>query len=358
MNSDVAIGQPLERALWKLHDARRAARVCVLCRHDRFAGADRRQPGRDIAATCRIWSASAWPCPSAARRWRRKRACPRWSSGPAICHGSGYVYFIRPGFFRFFLDTPTGNHLLLVACRINGHGHHDDASNDQPEPRAMTPQQLSCCSGSAAAVVALVGVAFLLLFRGAEEHEIAARIAGCGKAAIAAQPRPRAILAGSGRRWSAHLGNALHDRMLSKHDAGALARTLAASGFEPSKAMPIFVGAKVACLFIIPPAWSIWSPFCSATRSAPAARVHGVGGDSRDVGAEMGGGADSPALSAGVAARHSRCAGSAGGLRRSGPRTRIGTGTGCSGDEEVQPARLAWNSLCSATNFVSCPTAG
>ena len=44
--------------------------------------------------------------------------------------------------------------------------------------------------------------------------------------------------------------------MLSARDAEALAKTLAAAGLEPSKAMPIFVGAKIACLFGYR-AWSI-----------------------------------------------------------------------------------------------------
>ena len=40
--------------------------------------------------------------------------------------------------------------------------------------------------------------------------------------------------------------------MMSAKDAEALAKTLAASGLEPSKAMPIFIGAKIACLFVVP----------------------------------------------------------------------------------------------------------
>ena len=31
-----------------------------------------------------------------------------------------------------------------------------------------------------------------------------------------------------------------------------MAKTLAASGLEPSKAMPLFIGAKLACLFVLP----------------------------------------------------------------------------------------------------------
>jgi tight adherence protein C len=50
------------------------------------------------------------------------------------------------------------------------------------------------------------------------------------------------------------VGNKLRSKLLSARDAEALRRTLAASGLEPSKAMPIFIGAKVACLFAVPAA--------------------------------------------------------------------------------------------------------
>jgi hypothetical protein len=40
--------------------------------------------------------------------------------------------------------------------------------------------------------------------------------------------------------------------MLSVRDTEALAKTLAASGLEPSKAIPIFMGAKILCLFGLP----------------------------------------------------------------------------------------------------------
>ena len=49
-----------------------------------------------------------------------------------------------------------------------------------------------------------------------------------------------------------HLGSAIRGRMLSARDAEALAKTLAASGLEPSKAIPIFMGAKILCLFGLP----------------------------------------------------------------------------------------------------------
>ena len=48
------------------------------------------------------------------------------------------------------------------------------------------------------------------------------------------------------------MGNAMRGRMMSARDTEALAKSLAAAGFEPSKAIPIFISAKFACLFIIP----------------------------------------------------------------------------------------------------------
>lgn len=48
------------------------------------------------------------------------------------------------------------------------------------------------------------------------------------------------------------VGNKLRRKLLSARDAEALTRTLAASGLDPSKAMPIFVGAKGACLIALP----------------------------------------------------------------------------------------------------------
>ena len=48
------------------------------------------------------------------------------------------------------------------------------------------------------------------------------------------------------------LGNVMRNRCSSARDADALAKTLAAAGLEPSKAMPIFIGAKLASLFGVP----------------------------------------------------------------------------------------------------------
>ena len=100
-------------------------------------------------------------------------------------------------------------------------------------------------------ILALIAAAFLLLFQGASEQEIARRISGLRQGAAVAQPRSSRFLP-SCLRLMQRLGSAMRDRMLSARDAEALAKTLAAAGLEPSKAMPIFVGAKIACLFVLP----------------------------------------------------------------------------------------------------------
>lgn len=100
-------------------------------------------------------------------------------------------------------------------------------------------------------VFALVAAASLLLFQGASEQEIARRIGMLREGSTVARPQ-------SSRFWPAlmsltrRLGNGMRDRIMSAKDAEALAKTLAASGLEPSKAMPIFIGAKIACLFMVP----------------------------------------------------------------------------------------------------------
>jgi tight adherence protein C len=114
----------------------------------------------------------------------------------------------------------------------------------------MTHDQL-LLSTVGGGVLALVVAASLLLFRGAVDQEIARRIGSLRQGPAVAQPRsPRfwPILVSSMR----HLGNAMRNRMLSARDTEALAKTLAAAGLEPSKAIPVFIGAKIACLLGVP----------------------------------------------------------------------------------------------------------
>lgn len=115
----------------------------------------------------------------------------------------------------------------------------------------MIHNQLLVLSLFGGGILALVAAAFLLLLGGASDQEIARRINGLRESAGVVRPT-------SSRIWPVlvalmgRLGRAARSRMLSAKDAEALAKTLAASGFEPSKAMPIFVGAKIICLFLVP----------------------------------------------------------------------------------------------------------
>jgi tight adherence protein C len=115
----------------------------------------------------------------------------------------------------------------------------------------VTHQQLLVLITIGGGILALLAAACLLLFRGANEAELAHRIGELRQAASATRRR-------SSRFWPAlillikGLGNAVRGRMLSARDTDDLAKTLAAAGLEPSKAIPIFMGAKVACLFGIP----------------------------------------------------------------------------------------------------------
>jgi tight adherence protein C len=115
----------------------------------------------------------------------------------------------------------------------------------------VTQSQLYLLLITGAGIMALVTAAFLLLLRGARDQEIAYRIAGLRQSTEVKRARPS-------RSWSVvtylvwYVGNALRDRMLSPHDRETLAKSMAASGFEPAKAIPIFMGAKVACLLGVP----------------------------------------------------------------------------------------------------------
>ena len=115
----------------------------------------------------------------------------------------------------------------------------------------MSHDQLLLLSLFGGGVVALVAAAFLLLFHGASDQEVARRIGGLRDGATVAQQR-------SSRLWPmllglVHgLGSAMRDRMMSARDTESLGKSLAAAGLEPSKAMPIFVGAKISCLLLLP----------------------------------------------------------------------------------------------------------
>ena len=100
-------------------------------------------------------------------------------------------------------------------------------------------------------VLALVAAALVLLVRGAEEQTISRRVSRLRQRKVATRARAPIILSALFSLMK-NLGNAMRGRLLSSHDSGALAKSLAAAGFEPSKAIPLFMSAKAICLFGIP----------------------------------------------------------------------------------------------------------
>jgi tight adherence protein C len=115
----------------------------------------------------------------------------------------------------------------------------------------MTPHPLLALFSIGGGILALAAAAFLLLFQAAADQDLVRRIDWLRRGESVAPPQ-------SARLWPflvslvGRLGNAVRDRTLSSRDAVTLAKTLTMAGFEPSKAMPIFVGAKIACLFGVP----------------------------------------------------------------------------------------------------------
>ncbi len=100
-------------------------------------------------------------------------------------------------------------------------------------------------------VLALLAAALLLLSRDAGEREIIRRISSLRDGAIVAQPKSSRLLPML-LALLRRTGLAMRDRVMSARDAEMLAKTLAAAGLEPSKAMPLFVSGKIACLLTIP----------------------------------------------------------------------------------------------------------
>jgi tight adherence protein B len=74
--SEVATGQPLEGALWKLHE-RAGLPEYAFCAVTIGLQAQTGGSLVETSRTCRIWFASGWRFQSGARRWRRKPGCPR-----------------------------------------------------------------------------------------------------------------------------------------------------------------------------------------------------------------------------------------------------------------------------------------
>ena len=99
--------------------------------------------------------------------------------------------------------------------------------------------------------MALIAAAVLLLLGGVDDQEVARRVAGLRQGATVSRRKPSRLLPML-LGMVQGIGLVMRDRMLSPKDAEALAKSLAAAGLEPAKAAPIFVGAKIASLFIVP----------------------------------------------------------------------------------------------------------
>jgi tight adherence protein C len=103
----------------------------------------------------------------------------------------------------------------------------------------------------ACSIVAVVAAVCLMLLRGAEDQEIARRISALRQAASLPQT-PASLFASAPLILLARLGKAMHARMLTSRDAEVLSKTLAASGLEPARAVPLFLGIKIASLVGVP----------------------------------------------------------------------------------------------------------
>jgi tight adherence protein C len=115
----------------------------------------------------------------------------------------------------------------------------------------MSHDQLLLMLTIGGGIVLVLAAASLLIFDRASEPEITRRISKLREGATVEQRQSSRLLP-TLIVLVQRLGNSMRDRMMSAKDANALAKTLAASGLEPAKAMPIFIGAKLACLFVVP----------------------------------------------------------------------------------------------------------
>ena len=142
MVNEVAIGQPLEGALWKLHE-----RV-GLPEYAFFAVTIglQAQTGGSLVETLQNLQDLVRKRVALSKRGKALAAEARMSAmilgALPFCRLVIVLASCKPGFLDFFFSTPTGNHLLLVAIGFHGHGHLCDASTDPPEPRAVTHDQL------------------------------------------------------------------------------------------------------------------------------------------------------------------------------------------------------------------------
>jgi tight adherence protein C len=114
----------------------------------------------------------------------------------------------------------------------------------------MTHDQLLLLTTFGGGALALVAAAALLLSQGTSERELARRVGRLREGAVVARPQSHFLpYLMSLMRC---IGNVMRSKMLSARDSEVLAKSLAAAGLEPAKAIPLFVSAKIVCLFAMP----------------------------------------------------------------------------------------------------------
>ena len=119
--SAVAIGQPLERALWRLHERVGLAEYAFFA----VTIGLQTQTGGSMVETLQNLQDLVRKRVALSKRGKALAAEARMSA--MVLGGLPFVmglvmFFVRPGFLDFFLRTPTGNHLLLGACGLMGTG--------------------------------------------------------------------------------------------------------------------------------------------------------------------------------------------------------------------------------------------
>jgi tight adherence protein C len=99
--------------------------------------------------------------------------------------------------------------------------------------------------------LALNVAALLLLFEGFADKAMTRRIRELSQGSDRASPRSRR-LSSIVLSLLLSMGDKLRSKLLSPRDTEALTRTLVASGLDPSKAISIFMAAKLGCLIGVP----------------------------------------------------------------------------------------------------------
>lgn len=119
--NEVAIGQTLERALWRLHERVGLAEYAFFA----VTIGLQAQTGGNLVETLQNLQDLVRKRVALSKRGKALAAEARMSALVlgVLPFAMGIIMsFIMPGFFDFFFYTPSGNHLLLTACGMMGLG--------------------------------------------------------------------------------------------------------------------------------------------------------------------------------------------------------------------------------------------